>query len=88
MRVKALYFLLAALVLVGLLAACGGASSEGEALLNERCESCHSLDLVYETEGTRADWEQIVNWMKTYGVELTDEEQTILVDYLAETYGP
>ena len=86
-RFRRLSYLLVALVLVGLLAACGP-SSEGEALLNERCEGCHTLDVVYETEATRAEWERIVNWMKTYGVELTEEEQTVLVDYLAETYGP
>ena len=56
--------------------------------MNDRCDACHGLDVVRETEGTRAEWERIVNWMKTYGVELTDEEQEALVDYLAETYGP
>lgn len=86
---KAWRWMFALLLLASILAACGGDSQpSGQQLLQERCTGCHSLDRVRNLEHTREEWVDIVEWMETYGVELTDEEQEILVDYLAETYGP
>jgi hypothetical protein len=86
---KAWPWIVVLLLLASILAACGGdGQPSGEQLLQERCTGCHSLDQVRNQELTREEWVDIVEWMKTYGVELTDEEQEILVDHLAETYGP
>lgn len=93
---------LLALIMVCILAvsavtACGGASGEpteesvsidGETLLEERCTQCHGLDTVTSAQMTRAEWEETVIDMVNRGAQLNDEEQTVLVDYLAETYGP
>lgn len=82
-------WILVLLLLGSILVACGGnGQPSGQQLLQERCTGCHSLDQVRNSERTRAEWEDVVEWMLTYGVELTDQEQEILVDYLAETYGP
>jgi cbb3-type cytochrome oxidase cytochrome c subunit len=88
-------------LMVGLMAACGGsapaqtvepgaplASSEGEALLQERCTDCHSLARVERAQKTRAGWEQNVARMVGKGARLNEDEQAILVEYLTETYGP
>lgn len=73
------------------LVACGGASTEspqGEVLLEERCTECHALDRVTQVEQTRAEWQATVEDMIEKGATLNDEEKGVLVDYLAENYGP
>lgn len=73
------------------LVACGGGSNDvidGETLLNQRCGSCHGLDRVTSAQKTESAWDQTVTQMVEKGATLTAEEQTILVNYLAETYGP
>ncbi|MGC9358138.1 MAG: hypothetical protein ACP5GX_09730 [Anaerolineae bacterium] len=73
------------------LVACGGTSSEtpqGEVLLEERCTECHALDRVTQVEQTRAEWQATVEDMIARGATLNDEEKGVLVDYLAENYGP
>lgn len=79
------------LVVVAVASACGGAEQpaiDGETLLEERCSECHSLTRVTNQEMTRAEWEQTVTRMVEMGAQLSDEEKTVLVDYLAENYGP
>jgi cytochrome c5 len=61
---------------------------DGEALLNDRCTKCHSLDRVTSAKKSAADWESTVTRMVGKGAKLTSEEQKVLVDYLAKTYGP
>jgi cytochrome c5 len=79
--------------------ACGGAAPEseapaeevavdGETLLEERCTECHGLDRTTSAQKTRAEWEETVTRMISKGAELNEAEKTVLVDYLAETYGP
>ena len=60
----------------------------GEALMNERCTKCHSLDRVTSAKKSAADWETTVSRMVGKGAKLTSEEQQVLVDYLAKTYAP
>ncbi len=82
---------------IGLLTACGGSSSsqpttapsqDGAMLLEERCTTCHGLDRTTQAQKTRAEWEQTVGRMIDKGAELSTEEKVVLVDHLAETYGP
>jgi len=60
---------------------------DGEALLQERCSVCHSVDKVAQEHNTGAAWETIVDRMIGKGAQLTDAEKAILVDYLAANYG-
>ena len=60
----------------------------GEALLNDRCTKCHSLDRVTSAKKSAGDWEKTVTRMVGNGAKLTSEEQKVLVDYLAKTYAP
>jgi FlaA1/EpsC-like NDP-sugar epimerase len=102
-RKTVLFLILAGLVIAGLAVACGGAQEEpaapppaeepaaglsGEELLQARCTQCHGLDPVEAASKTEAEWESTVERMISKGAELTDAEAQILVDHLAETYGP
>lgn len=75
------------------LVACGSSSSttqpasQGQALLQERCTKCHSLDEVTSLSLSADEWNQVVTSMVARGAQLNSDEQTVLVQYLAETYG-
>jgi len=58
----------------------------GEELVQERCTVCHGLERL-DHPHTRAQWEGVVELMRSYGAELTDQEAQTLVEYLVENYG-
>ncbi len=84
------------IVALSVLTACGGeapggettATADGEALLQERCTECHDLGRVESAEKTREEWEDNVARMVSKGAQLDADEQSVLVDYLADTYAP
>ena len=63
-------------------------AGDGAALLEERCTVCHGLDRTTSKQKTREEWEKTVVRMVNKGAQLNEEEQAILIAYLAETYGP
>ena len=63
-------------------------SIDAEALLQERCTACHSLRQTEAARYTLEQWDDTVTRMVDRGAELDDEEKAILIDYLAQTYGP
>ncbi len=74
---------------------CGAAAAQsqnalpegnGKAIVEEKCSMCHELERVTGSRFTRADWQTTMNRMKDYGVELTDDEWTVVTDYLATNY--
>ena len=87
-----------------LLAACGGKVTptttgqpmddtpevvkDGAVVLQERCTQCHGADRVEGKQKTYEQWEETIDRMVQKGTELTAMEKTMLLDYLAETYGP
>jgi hypothetical protein len=79
-------WMMVALLLVILLAACGGGGTRGQALLEDRCTGCHSLDRVTSANKTVEQWGATVDRMIVRGAELTDAERDVLVEYLAKEY--
>jgi hypothetical protein len=80
----------AGLLVAAVLAACSTApgGTTGEELLADRCAGCHDVESVVANARTREEWEGVVTWMTSYGLEMDDEERSVLLDYLARTYGP
>jgi hypothetical protein len=83
-------------LIAGLSVACARSASQpsgglsdanGQALLEERCTACHSVDRVTGAKMTRAEWEHTVGHMVEHGASLSTSEQSALIDYLAKTYG-
>lgn len=62
--------------------------AEGEVLLQERCTACHTLARVESAQKTRDAWASTADRMIGYGAQLSDAERVVVIDYLAETYGP
>ena len=98
---KAVWGLIGLVVLtVSVVSACGGAAPEpaqpdeqpvsidGETLLQERCAECHALSRATNARKSAEEWEGTVARMVGHGANLNDAEQSVLVDYLAQTYGP
>lgn len=59
---------------------------QAEGLLIARCAICHSTDLVAQQRLARPAWEATVAKMRHWGAELSEEEEGLLVDYLAGRY--
>ncbi len=80
-------------VAIGLLVACGSPTptQTGEALLQQTCTKCHNLDRIQQAQKTRNEWGQTYVRMMAKGdpaVPVSEDELDILIEYLAETYGP
>ena len=63
-------------------------ATDGESLLETRCTDCHSLDRVKQAKKTRDKWAQNVKRMVGKGAQLNVDEQSTVIDYLSQTYGP
>src|SRR3984885_4084006 len=61
---------------------------EGKDLVEDRCSSCHGLDLLLAEHDSKQRWSGIVNDMVSRGASGTAEEIQTIVDYLAANFGP
>jgi hypothetical protein len=57
-------------------------------LFVDACTACHTLDRVRAQHLNKDEWRHLIAGMLSEGVPLTDEETSLLVDYLAEFFGP
>jgi cytochrome c5 len=60
----------------------------GKALVTERCLMCHSPALLTQQRKDAAAWGRTVTQMRTWGTPIQDADQTALVAYLVEHFGP
>jgi hypothetical protein len=63
-------------------------NNKGRELVVEACTACHTLDRVKSQRLTSEEWRQTIAGMLSEGVPLTDDEVTLVVDYLARNFGP
>ena len=64
------------------------ADIEGQSLVNEHCVQCHILTKVEEHGMSEEEWATTVQRMMGKGANLTADEQSAVVKFLAETYPP
>ncbi len=61
----------------------------GVAAVERHCTACHSAMLVAQNHATRDGWKKLIRWMQsTQGLWPLDEDESVILDYLAENYGP
>jgi hypothetical protein len=60
---------------------------DGATLVQERCSRCHPLSRVESARYSAAEWQSIVSLMISRGAQLTPEEETVVVTYLAANFG-
>jgi len=95
MRTLALCFSLVAMLLI--VSSCSARASnttpvpttnlDGAALVQERCSVCHQLARIESRNHTSTEWKAIIDTMIRRGAQLTAEEETLAVDYLASNFG-
>lgn len=56
---------------------------DGPSLLESRCARCHIPQKLMQIERSRAEWELILAKMEALGVELSEPEKIVLLDYLS-----
>lgn len=56
-------------------------------LFEDICTSCHTLDRVERQRLTKEEWAGTIKGMVDEGAAVTDEEFSIIVDYLAKNFG-
>ena len=62
------------------------AALEGKTLVEERCTTCHDLGRVERAKKTKEEWKASVERMVGKGAQLSQAEQELVIEYLAETY--
>ena len=95
---KWLAVLLVVSIALTLMIACGGGTgapaddvdmvADGRSLLEGPCTQCHNLERSTGKSKTRDEWLATVDRMVGKGAAINAEEKEVLVDYLAEEYGP
>ena len=61
---------------------------EGQAIVQQKCASCHALKVVTGKRASRQQWSTIVDQMVTRGADVSDDDIDPLLDYLARNFGP
>jgi cytochrome c oxidase cbb3-type subunit III len=52
------------------------------------CGACHALETVTSQRRTRAQWQESINSMVARGAKGTEEQFSLILDYLTTQYGP
>jgi len=60
----------------------------GKKLVGEICSFCHSAARIKDYAYTRGEWSNVIKGMISEGAPVTDEEFSLILDYLAKNFGP
>jgi mono/diheme cytochrome c family protein len=60
---------------------------KGRELFEDICSYCHSLHKVDGQQLSKEEWRGLIKGMISEGAPVTDEEFSMIVDYLAKHYG-
>ena len=63
------------------------AKDRGRELVEDVCTYCHNLDRLQGKELSREEWRGLTKGMISEGAPVTDEELSMILDYLAKNYG-
>ena len=64
-------------------------AAEGLQVVKVSCTGCHSSKLIIQNRMTRKEWHEKIVWMQeTQGLWDLGENESVILDYLAENYGP
>ena len=59
----------------------------GRELVEDVCTYCHNLDRLRGKELSREEWRGLTKGMISEGAPVTDEEFSMILDYLVKNYG-
>jgi hypothetical protein len=58
------------------------AVDDAEALILERCSTCHDAERVFRADKTEAEWAANIDRMIDYGADVSPEEKTLMIAWL------
>ena len=58
----------------------------GLAIINEKCSACHSTASVFSQHRSPDDWAATVQLMVDRGADLSPDETSVVIGYLAENF--
>ena len=59
----------------------------GRELVEDVCTYCHNLDRLSTRQLSRDEWRGLIKGMISEGAPVTEQEFSLILDYLAKTYG-
>jgi len=62
-------------------------SDRGRELVEDVCTYCHNLDRLRGQQLSREEWRGLTKGMISEGAPVTDEELSMILDYLTKHYG-
>lgn len=55
---------------------------EGKAVVEKVCTTCHGLDYLVPSQRTVPQWREVIDLMRGYGAEATDEQWRAITGYI------
>jgi virginiamycin B lyase len=90
-RAKTVFGVLGATVLMVGAAAAQGIelpAGPGREVVSRECQACHDLAMVVGSTGlTREGWSGVIDEMTSYGLNVTPQQRTQILDYLSKYLG-
>jgi cytochrome c2 len=74
-------------VVLEYLAANFAAPKSGATIAEEKCTSCHDIDVIQKERKTAQEWSSTLDAMLGFGANLTKDEGRVLLEYLTGVYG-
>jgi hypothetical protein len=65
----------------------GHSKDRGRELVEDVCTYCHNLDRLRGKELSREEWRGLIKGMISEGAPVTDDEFSMILDYLVKHYG-
>src|SRR5688500_18745199 len=78
----------AAAVLFSAAASSAQRPSEGQQLVEKRCQGCHTMRRVETSAKTAEGWRETIQVMIQDGAEVEESEIPVMVQYLTREHGP
>ncbi len=63
------------------------AKLDGKAIFEQKCLKCHKPEKFNSQHNDKQGWELILSRMERNSCVLSEQEQTVLADYLAKVHG-
>lgn len=60
----------------------------GQAIVQQKCSTCHALKVVTGKRASKQQWSTIVDQMVTRGADVADDDIETVVEYLSKNFGP
>ncbi len=79
--------LLPVVAISALMTVAAQSKDRGRELVEDVCTYCHNLDRLHGKELSREEWRGLTKGMISEGAPVTDDEFSMILDYLVKNYG-